>query len=383
MIDPGHGSKYSGRLFEGKIELNIALKLKDILAGKGHNVILTTNRLGVSFPGAKNSYDEGIYKARLINDNKPDLVLRIHSDSHNMDKFFLLYPNRQKNDSKGKVGPDDLTTIEKSRVLSNFLSQSMIASGYIRHPLGVAGEASFGSQMNTVITTQTTINTALSLIEVFGHGSPNKKLLAKYSDPAKQQNVAESLAKGIENYLNSPTAQLAANPQPKPNVAVKPVKAQIKVVKKVIKPVKKRVIKKKVTKRVVKKVTVKGKTTPKTRIKVRAHSEIVEKETQSDAMGNFEVVFDNLTNERHQFELSIEDMDQSGDWASIGSIDLTDKPILAGVRPLPGNLMVILFGCLIGLAVALCLFIAKLPTTQLNLSPQLADDNLEVELVEE
>lgn len=362
ILDPGHGSKYSGRKYEGKIELQILQKLRDILVQKSYNVVMTHETIGLKYPGTNNEYSESFYKADFINRTNPDLVLRLHSDSHNQDRFFIMYPREQTNDSKGKIGPEDLSAIAKSRELSIDLSNALMNNGYLRHKYGVVGEADLSKHMNTAISTHVWVNTAMTLIELFGHGNPNRKLLTKYSDPTEQAKVATALSQGIEAYLQSPTSQLASNYQPKPDIIMPTSKVQPKVVKKVAKKVVKKTVKKK--------VIIRGKITKKSKVKVRAHSDVIEKSTTSDEDGNFEITFDNLSNQKHWFEYSLTDFDEENEWVNIGSLDLSEPTSIPPVNNPLKNMIKYLSLALFTACGVLCVVMLKKPNLQVNLAPQ-------------
>lgn len=83
-IDPGHGGFDPGAvdngLREADITLNIALKMKQILIGRGEQVILTRES-DVAPNGAQNKRDDLIQRVKIANSYGADVFISIHINS--------------------------------------------------------------------------------------------------------------------------------------------------------------------------------------------------------------------------------------------------------------------------------------------------------------
>ena len=94
VIDPGHGNKDPGTtyldIYEKNLNLQISLKLKEILIENGANVIMTRDKdSDLASPTAmyrkKSDFDNRI---KFINDSKVDLYLSIHLNFLNDSSYF-------------------------------------------------------------------------------------------------------------------------------------------------------------------------------------------------------------------------------------------------------------------------------------------------------
>lgn len=231
VIDPGHGTTTNSRINEGTIELQIGLKLRDILVAKGYQVVMTRESDGATLGGAIDEYTDNVARATIANNAGASAIVRLHSDSYADDKFTIYYPQIQTTDTRDKVGPEDPTTITKSKNLSYQILNSMQENGFAPYPNPVRADTDGGIKPgNYAVSTNLSISTAVSLIEMFGHGSGEN--MAKYSQGENQDKVAAALGIAIENYLNSPESLVA--PQRKKTVSLpKPVAVKPAVVKKV------------------------------------------------------------------------------------------------------------------------------------------------------
>jgi len=233
VIDPGHGTITNSRPNEGTIELQISLKLRDVLSAKGYQVVMTRESNGAILGGATDEYSDNVARAMIANNAGADAIVRLHSDSYSDDKFAIYYPQSQTADSRDKVGPEDPTTIPKSRNLSYQILNSMQENGFVAYPNPVRADTDGGIKPGNYATSANlSISTAISLVEIFGHGSAEN--MTKYSADETQDKVALALGNAVEQYLNSPESLVAAKPQSKP--APKPAVKKTVVAPKKIEP---------------------------------------------------------------------------------------------------------------------------------------------------
>lgn len=105
LIDPGHGGSNKGAVYgnleEHELTLSIALKLKNLLAGKNINAVLTrTSDKEVPLK----------QRAELIESVKPDLFISIHFNSQSFlttnRGFEIYYPGDDLSSDSGKMIKD-------------------------------------------------------------------------------------------------------------------------------------------------------------------------------------------------------------------------------------------------------------------------------------
>ena len=116
-IDPGHPSEIGigtqGKtLTEVGVAWTIALRVRDLLAGRGAAVQLTKS--------AEREYVTNRRRAEIANTFRADLLLRLHCDAEAGRGIAVFYPDRQGKDRDGTVGPSRAVLAATARIVPRF-----------------------------------------------------------------------------------------------------------------------------------------------------------------------------------------------------------------------------------------------------------------------
>ena len=170
-LDAGHGGEYPGArspsgLTEKEVNLDIVLKLADILRAKGAKVVLT--RDGDTGPSMTE-------RKRIWREAKVDLAVSVHNNASGNP----LVP----------MGTSCYYKHISNRALAASLHRSMLGMGLAN--FGLTGNFNFSLNGPTEYPN--------ALVEVlFMSSLPEEEMLA---DPATRTRLAEHIAQGIEDYL--------------------------------------------------------------------------------------------------------------------------------------------------------------------------------------
>lgn len=195
LVDPGHGGTFPGRVNEDKvlekeINLDIALKLDQLLEETGAQVIMTRRADTDLIP--PESKEE-----KLLLQQRADLEQRIKmSEQSKADYFISIHCNSIPNDkwqgAQTFYNPEDPESQKLAQAIQQMLVEQL--GDYDREALPREDTYLFK-------------NAAVPTIIVECGFLSNQEEAAKLQDPAYQQQLAWAVYLGINNYLS------AQNPQ--------------------------------------------------------------------------------------------------------------------------------------------------------------------------
>ena len=195
LVDPGHGGTFPGRVNEDKvlekeINLDIALKLDQLLEETGAQVIMTRRADTDLIP--PESKEE-----KLLLQQRADLVQRIKmSEQSKADYFISIHCNSIPNDkwrgAQTFYNPEDPESQKLAQAIQQMLVEQL--GDYDREALPREDTYLFK-------------NAAVPTVIVECGFLSNQEEAAKLQDPAYQQQLAWAVYLGINNYLS------AQNPQ--------------------------------------------------------------------------------------------------------------------------------------------------------------------------
>lgn len=195
LIDPGHGGTFPGRVNEDKvlekeINLDIALKLDQLLEETGAQVIMTRRADTDLIP--PESKEE-----KLLLQQRADLEQRIKmSEQSKADYFISIHCNSIPNDkwqgAQTFYNPEDPESQKLAQAIQQMLVEQL--GDYDREALPREDTYLFK-------------NAAVPTVIVECGFLSNQEEAAKLQDPAYQQQLAWAVYLGINNYLS------AQNPQ--------------------------------------------------------------------------------------------------------------------------------------------------------------------------
>ncbi len=195
LVDPGHGGTFPGRVNEDKvlekeINLDIALKLDQLLEETGAQVIMTRRADTDLIP--PESKEE-----KLLLQQRADLEQRIKmSEQSKADYFISIHCNSIPNDkwqgAQTFYNPEDPESQKLAQAIQQMLVEQL--GDYDREALPREDTYLFK-------------NAAVPTVIVECGFLSNQEEAAKLQDPAYQQQLAWAVYLGINNYLS------AQNPQ--------------------------------------------------------------------------------------------------------------------------------------------------------------------------
>ena len=195
LVDPGHGGMFPGRVNEDKvlekeINLDIALKLDQLLEETGAQVIMTRRADTDLIP--PESKEE-----KLLLQQRADLEQRIKmSEQSKADYFISIHCNSIPNDkwqgAQTFYNPEDPESQKLAQAIQQMLVEQL--GDYDREALPREDTYLFK-------------NAAVPTVIVECGFLSNQEEAAKLQDPAYQQQLAWAVYLGINNYLS------AQNPQ--------------------------------------------------------------------------------------------------------------------------------------------------------------------------
>jgi N-acetylmuramoyl-L-alanine amidase len=164
---------------EYELNLEVSLKVRNLLVAKGYNVIMTrtTNDVRLS----------NIARAQIANSANADLCVRIHADSSNNPQengISVLYPSLQ----SPYTSPDKYRrSIRAAQLILNALIRS-------------TGAHSKGIVPRTDITGFNWSNVPVVLVEMGFLSNPNEDV--RMSTPEYQNKLAQDMVNGIDQYFS-------------------------------------------------------------------------------------------------------------------------------------------------------------------------------------
>lgn len=193
LIDPGHGGTFPGRvnesnILEKDINLDIALKLDQLLEETGSHVIMT-RRTDIDLIPQQSQ------NKTLLLQQRADLETRVQMASQtNADYFISIHcnsiPNEKWKGAQTFYNPED----PESKALAEAIQQTLIEQLGNNNRNALPREDTYLFQNSTIPT----------VIVECGFLS-NSEESVKLQDSAYQQQLAWSIYLGIHNYLSSNT----------------------------------------------------------------------------------------------------------------------------------------------------------------------------------
>jgi N-acetylmuramoyl-L-alanine amidase len=148
-IDPGHPSEVGDGTRGKKItELHaawiVALKLKGVLEAEGARVVLTKN--------AEKQLVKNRRRAEIANENRSDLMVRLHCDSESGTGWALYHPTRQGRAKDGKIGPTPSVLTACKITAQKFYKGFAVAMGGVMKNRGLKSdlETSVGAKQGAL-----------------------------------------------------------------------------------------------------------------------------------------------------------------------------------------------------------------------------------------
>lgn len=185
-IDPGHGGFDPGKvssdgLYEKDINLQISMYLAQILQERGYTVFLTrTTDQSLDSPGVSHRKSSDLNnRVNMAAENNSDLLVSIHGNSfsdtsvHGAQVFYY----------EGS---------EEGKQLASFIQTSIRENADTENSRDIKGNSQYLLLEKSTCT---------SVIVEYGFLS-NPSEIARLSTSAYQEQMADAIATGIENYLN-------------------------------------------------------------------------------------------------------------------------------------------------------------------------------------
>ncbi len=175
-VSSGTQGKYTG-IPEYEVNLEVSLKLRDILVEKGYQVIMIRETNDVNISNAE--------RAEVANDNEADVFVRIHcngSEDSSVNGILTLCPT--------KNNPYCSEIYKESRSLSDILLKNLC---------DITGAKNKGVTETDTMSGINWCKVPVTIVEM-GYMT-NKKEDYKLTDSQYQDTLAQGLANGIEEYL--------------------------------------------------------------------------------------------------------------------------------------------------------------------------------------
>lgn len=202
-IDPGHQEKGDGKLEpvapgsssqkarvssgtagvatkkpEYILNLETSIVLKHILEGKGYNVIMTRETNDVNISNSE--------RAMFANENKADMVIRIHADSI---------------DNSGKTGASILIPQEGGKYTAPIFEESNKCATLVEKTMKGSGINVNGIFQRGDLTGFNWSKVPVILVEMGFMSNYNEDLMM--SNPDYQRKLMQSIADGVEEYFKT------------------------------------------------------------------------------------------------------------------------------------------------------------------------------------
>jgi N-acetylmuramoyl-L-alanine amidase len=196
-IDPGHPSEVSrgAALLNGTTEVHIAwmvsLKLQKLLAAEGFKVVMTKS---------KEELVKNKDRARIANEAKAALLVRLHCDSSPDSGFAIYYPDRQ-GTKDGITGPAEMVMQQSQRAADTLHAEMVKALQDVLKDGGVRGDSKtlVGSKQGA-LTGSIFSQVPVVTIEMIVLSNKSDAAFIKSEDG--QQKMAQAIASGVEKFLN-------------------------------------------------------------------------------------------------------------------------------------------------------------------------------------
>ncbi len=198
VIDPGHGGHDSGAIgingiYEKDVNLDISLRLKELLLAEGYQVILTREDDRTLLPYKTTAEKRADLQARvdLATNVNADLFVSIHANYYksNSKGALILYYDPSNNNPSYQATDRMKQWAEESRQLGATVLQSITSTLGLEY-LGVEPSNVYVVRSGTV--PSILVETAFL---------SNWEEATKLADPTFRQAMAESIANGILGYL--------------------------------------------------------------------------------------------------------------------------------------------------------------------------------------
>lgn len=197
VIDPGHGGKDPGAIgvngiYEKDVTLDIALRLRDLLAADGYSVVMTrdTDRLLYEYTNTEGRRKDLQARVDVATREKADLFISIHCNSFapNHKGTLVLYYDSSNKDPHYPASPYmDLWSKENKRLAQTILNSVT----------SLVGTAPLGARPSNVYVVR---NGTVPSVLVETAFLSNAEEAEKLANPEFRQLIAESIWQGIKNY---------------------------------------------------------------------------------------------------------------------------------------------------------------------------------------
>jgi N-acetylmuramoyl-L-alanine amidase len=197
VIDPGHGGRDPGAIgvngiYEKDVNLDIALRLRDLLVVDGYNVVMTrdTDRLLYEYTNTEGRRIDLQARVDVATRENADLFISIHCNSFapNHKGTLVLYYDSSNKDPQYPASPYmDLWSKENKRLAQSILNSVTSLSG--TNPIGARPS-------NVYVVRNGTVPSVLVETAFLSNAEEAEKL----ATPEFRQLMAESIRQGIRNY---------------------------------------------------------------------------------------------------------------------------------------------------------------------------------------
>lgn len=198
VIDPGHGGKDPGAigvngLKEKDANLDMALRLRDILLKAGYQVVMTreTDKLLVDYKGSSQKYLDLQARADVATREKADLFVSIHCNYYGpttQGTLVLYYDVRNQS-----------SLYPATDMMKKWTNESKALASHVLNAITAQmGTKSLGIQPSNVYVVRSGTVPSILVETAF---LSNREEAEKLASPAYRQRMAEAIAMGIMKYL--------------------------------------------------------------------------------------------------------------------------------------------------------------------------------------
>lgn len=198
VIDPGHGGHDSGAvgingIYEKDVNLDISLRLKQLLLAAGYQVVLTRET------------DHTLIPYTTTTEKREDLQARVDVATHvQADLFVSIHANYYKSDSKGTMvlyyDPmnDSAIYTATDKIKKWSQDSKQLATNVLKSIVSSMGLKDLGIIPSNVYVVRSGSVPSILVETAF---LSNREEAAKLADSTFRQQMAESIARGILNYI--------------------------------------------------------------------------------------------------------------------------------------------------------------------------------------